>query len=191
MAWSKAGTTTLGSAGDILSISGLTAQKFNVFLSHQISSGNTNKKRTCNNSTGSLYAVRYSADGGADGTSVSQSALNSNLYSAADEFVIDYVCSISGEEKLAIMYNCSQRAVGAGTAPSRYEWAWKYVPSPDADITQFDYDNDDSGSYDTNSNLTALGSDGVESISIQDGAVYYDTDTNKSYVLYSGSWSEL
>ena len=26
---------------------------------------------------------------------------------------------------------------------------------------------------------------------IQDGAVYYETDTNKSYVLYDGSWSEL
>ena len=26
---------------------------------------------------------------------------------------------------------------------------------------------------------------------IQDGAVFYETDNNKSYVLYDGSWSEL
>ena len=26
---------------------------------------------------------------------------------------------------------------------------------------------------------------------IQDGSIFYETDTNKSYVLYSGSWSEL
>ena len=40
-------------------------------------------------------------------------------------------------------------------------------------------------------NLSALGSDGVESMTVQDGAVFYETDTNKAYVLYDGSWSEL
>jgi len=30
-----------------------------------------------------------------------------------------------------------------------------------------------------------------ESLKVQDGAVYYETDTNKSYVLSSSVWSEL
>ena len=28
-------------------------------------------------------------------------------------------------------------------------------------------------------------------ISVSDGSVFYEIDTNKSYVLYDGSWSEL
>jgi len=28
-------------------------------------------------------------------------------------------------------------------------------------------------------------------LTVQDGSIFYETDTNKSYVLYSGSWSEL
>jgi len=51
--------------------------------------------------------------------------------------------------------------------------------------------NDGSGDMQIGDNISALGSDGVESLNVQDGAVYYETDTNKSYVLYNNSWTEL
>jgi hypothetical protein len=61
-------------------------------------------------------------------------------------------------------------------------------------VTRIDLYNDGSGGtgdYAVGSNVSALGSNGVESMKVQDGAVFYETDTNKSYVLYDGSWSEL
>ena len=72
----------------------------------------------------------------------------------------------------------------------------KFVPSPDANITRIDINNPNGGSFDTNSNLSALGSDltpaaAVAAPAVQDGSIFYETDTNKSYVLYDGSWSEL
>jgi hypothetical protein len=32
---------------------------------------------------------------------------------------------------------------------------------------------------------------GFDSIDVPDGSIFYATDTNKSYVLYNGSWNEL
>jgi hypothetical protein len=31
----------------------------------------------------------------------------------------------------------------------------------------------------------------VESLNVQEGAVYYETDTNKEYVLYNNTWTEV
>jgi len=58
-------------------------------------------------------------------------------------------------------------------------------------FTQVDIINDDVGSWDTDSNLSAIGSDGTEELNVQDGAIYYDTDLNKEYVLYNNTWTEV
>ena len=55
------------------------------------------------------------------------------------------------------------------------------------------------GSYNTGSGTGGSGvviikyttGDGESPVNVQDGAVYYETDTNKSYVLYDSTWSEL
>ena len=191
MAWAKSGTTTLGSAGDDLDITSITANKFNQVLGHHINSGDKAVNITFNDNTNSVYSRRKSFNGGSDSTAVSATKFDINLNGAANEFFISYVSSISGEEKLILLWNVDTNTAGAANAPTRHEWVGKFVPSPDADITRIDTNNTGSGNYDTDSNLSVLGSDGTESISIQDGAVFYETDTNKSYVLYSGSWSEL
>ena len=88
----------------------------------------------------------------------------------------------------------SNTSSGAGTAPGRYEGAGKWVNTSDQ-ITEVDLLNTDSGGFLTGSNLTVLGSEvtpaAAEAATVQDGAVFYETDTNKSYILYDGSWSEL
>jgi hypothetical protein len=98
--------------------------------------------------------------------------------------------SISGEEKLGIVSTCGG-ATGAGSTIHRTEIVYKFVPSSlSANVTQVAITEKGSGNHAIDSNLSALGSDGVIYV-VQDGAVYYETDTNKSYVLYNGSWTEL
>ena len=159
MAWIKLGTTTLGSAGDSMAITDLTAKKFNQFLWHDLSSGNTSTSIRFNANSNAVYSHRNSGNGGADSTQVSQTIIDEPLDYANDRMNIHYVCSISGEEKLGMMWEVTRGTAGATAAPNRAEMVYKFVPSPDADITQISYTNDQSGDYDTSSNLSALGTD--------------------------------
>lgn len=161
MAWQKNGTPdTLGSAGDVMSITDLTALKFNVFLVHAPNTVNTiNLKYTFNNNTNSVYARRTGENGAADFTNINQANLVLGVGASIDVFGVKYFCSIPGEEKLLLGWSVSALTLGAGTAPTREEQAGKFVPSPDADITRIDVTNTEAGDYTTDSNLSALGTD--------------------------------
>ena len=160
MVWAKNGTpSTLGSAGDTCEITDLTAKKFNVFLFDKINTGNANTISRFNANSSTVYANRYSQNGGADdATLVSSTSMETNFVDTP-EFMISYVCSIGGEEKLVIRFIVHQSTAGAGTAPGRLEMVHKFVPSPDADITGVNYTNTAAGSFDTNTNASALGTD--------------------------------
>ncbi len=160
MVWGKNGTPiTLGSALDDMDITDLTAKIFNVFLLHTLNSGSTGLDVTFNNNSNSVYARRFSQDGAADGTSVSQTKQRLIGAVSYDNFAINYTVSISSEEKLTINSMVLQVATGAGTAPSRNEQVYKFVPSPDADITRIDVNNPSTGDFAISSNLSALGTD--------------------------------
>jgi hypothetical protein len=159
MAWAKLGTTTLGSAGDDLDITVLTPKKFNVFLIHANGSGVMNCRFNFNNNSNSVYALRENANGGSDSTSVNQTVWQPVGSAADDKFIINYVSSISGEEKLLMQWINESTTTGSGTAPTRREFVVKFVPSPDADITRIDINNSGAGSFDTSSNISALGTD--------------------------------
>lgn len=188
MAWGKAGSTTLGSAGDTITVSGMTANEFNMILLHEInaSGNNSNERQTFNNNSNSVYAWRQNNNGGTDSTTTGNAYINLGI-SSKDEFRIQYLCSISGEEKLGISYALSFPTAGAGTAPDRREDVYKFVPSPDADITRVDINNTDTGDYSTDSNLSVLGSDltpkAALGANIQLGSRYEETDTRKMYNL--------
>lgn len=189
MAWTKLGTTTLGSAGDTITVSGFTSNEFIQILTHSPASG-ADKKLKFNNNGNSVYARRYSDNGASDGTSINHSNIaHSTLLT--DELLIGYVVNKSGEEKLLITHIVASNTSGAGNAPARLELVGKFVPSPDADITRVDEINTHTGDLDTDSNLSVLGSDGTEELNVQDGAIYYDTDLNKEYVLYNNTWTEV
>lgn len=160
MAWAKNGTPdTLGSSGDVNEITDLTAKNFNLFLWHKIANGSCVGVFTFNSNTNSVYTRRRSLNGGVDVTNVSQANIKTDISDVNDSFCIFYACSISGEEKLQIMFQVNRNAAGATSAPNRVEYATKFVPSPDADITSIETNNTGGGSYDTNTNLSALGTD--------------------------------
>ena len=64
MAWAINGTPdTLTVAGDVLTISDLTALKFNQFLFHGLSSGAIAANVTFDNNSNTDYALRENTDG--------------------------------------------------------------------------------------------------------------------------------
>ena len=198
MAWAKNGTPdTLTGTGSALEITDLTAQTFNQFMTNQIvNSGNVLSLFTFNNNTNSVYAVRNSNNGGSDYTAINQAGSQDTSPTidtvGEQSFTVMYTCSVSGQEKLSMWWSMNtDSGTGEGYAPQRREEVFKFVPSPDVGITSIEHDNHSSGSMAIGTNLSALGSDGVESMKVQDGAVFYETDTNKSYVLYNTTWSEL
>ncbi len=188
MAWIKAGSTTLGSAGDSISLSGLSGKFLQIPL-HIIDSSNIQPALRVNSDTGSNYADRVSVNGGADITH----NLSYMVIDGGDDndcFGINYLINIATEEKLQIGFSVDQSTTGSGTAPVRREIVGKWVNTSNA-ITSAEVYNANIGDFDTGSNTTVLSSDGVESLGVQDGAIYYETDTNKEYVLYNNTWTEL
>ncbi|MBL4817993.1 MAG: hypothetical protein JKY15_02000 [Deltaproteobacteria bacterium] len=159
MGWAKNETVTLTVAGDVMQITDLTAKKFNMFLIHSIASGNISHSIRYNNNSNSVYAQRNASNGGGDGTQVSQTIIDEPLAYANDKFEVQYVCSISGEEKLMMADRILGGTIGSANAPNRGEMVAKFVPSPDAGITRIDNINDQSGDYGVDSNISALSTD--------------------------------
>jgi len=160
MAWAKNGTpSTLGAAADIITIADTTSKIFNVFLNHVIGSTTVDIDQGFNNNTGTVYAVRKSANGGADATAVSDTKIDKNT-TATTIFDVNYTCAVVGEEKLTIGFLVNQSTAGAATSPSRLEYVAKFVPAVDAPITRVDIINTGTtNEYSISSNLSALGTD--------------------------------
>jgi len=159
MAWSKNGTpVTLGSAADDMDITDLGGKIFNQILIHKITSGTSQVEMTLNNDATSVYARRFSLEGGADSTGTSLSNLRMDQSGALDSFINCFVCSISSEEKLLIFWNISPNTAGSGNAPERMELVAKWVDTTNT-LDRVDCNNSAGGSYDTDSNISMLGTD--------------------------------
>ena len=192
MVWTKAGSTTLSGTSDVIDVTSLSNNKFITLLHHGLYSGNSNGTFNFNNDTDSNYAQRQSYAGGSDGTSTSQTKFSYGDSSVHDSILANsYILNIAGEEKLFITNFSMVTSTTANYAPYRTELAGKWANTSDA-ITSIKHTQSSSGGdYISGSNVSVLGSDGVESLNVQDGAVYYETDTNKEYVLYDNTWTEL
>jgi len=162
MAWAKNETNTLTGTGDNMDLTSLTAYKFNQFMFH-ISGGSSNQTTghlTFNDNNNSVYARRQETNGGTDATTASAVKIQFDTISNhGDQFAQIKVISISAEEKLAIADVIWANTAGAGNAPERVQMVFKFVPSPDADITRLDLNNTYSGDYQIGDNVTALGTD--------------------------------
>ena len=186
MAWGKAGSDTLTASGDLMTITNLTASKFNVFLSHAIASGQTEPVTTFNNDTSTNYAYRYTTDGSGNFTGSSTSLFLYTGSNTKDNLSLMYTFNIAGEEKLCIYWAVGANTAGAGTAPSRREFVGKWA-NTSAQITEIDQRNNGTGDYLTDSNLTALGSDITPAPAIpapdnvQDNSIFVEKDTGKRY----------
>ena len=202
MAWGKAGSDTLTGTGDLMTITDLPANLSNFFISHTLASGQTEPLITFNNDTGSNYAYRYSSDGGSDSTQTSGSNVFTHTASnTTDNSWLMYCINISAEEKLFLMWSMGANTAGAGNAPTRREYAGKWV-NTSAQITEIDATNGGTGDFLTGSNITALGSDLTPASAIpfpenvELGSRAEITDTRKIYYRMNSDyvtdkWFEL
>ena len=192
MAWIKAGSTTLQTAGNNMDIT-MTANKFSQVLSHNNAESGSIGSWVTFNDTGSVtqtdkYVRRQSIDGGTDSASYGTEDASPWQYGGDDdEFVVASVFATSGEEILFFVNVINANNTGANQ-PHRNELVGKSTIS--APVTRIDFAVSPNN-FGVSSNVSVLGSDGVASMKVQDGAVFYETDTNKSYVLYDSTWSEL
>ena len=196
MAWGKAGSTTLSTAGDTITVSGMTASKTNQFLLHIIPTGTVDINLTFDNNSNTDYARRQSYNGGSDSTNTSESFIQYSNNVTVPQFCVLFGVNIDSKDKLFIMFQNRQGTAGAGTAPDRYEMVSKIDTTTNTgQYTRIDNNNPESGSYDTDSNVSVLGSDVTPAAAVPptviDGSIFYETDTKKEYVLYNSTWTEV
>ena len=110
--------------------------------------------------TGSTYAWRHSGNGGADSTGITQTS--SPVLQAAvstPSFVNMFIINNSANEKLVFGSSISQSTAGAGTAPTRAEFAIKWAnTSAQCNIVGF-FDNGGTGDFATDCKIKVWGSD--------------------------------
>ena len=189
MAWVKSGSTTAAGATTSLTLTGLGSNDFYTCFCH-IVSGAGNSQAELQFGNGGLETSGYLFQQDKNGTEAAASTGTSvfkmhNTSAKQDKFYVSYICNISTEEKLFIGYLVDSNGTG-NTNPNRTVNFGKLAYT----TNQIDQIKNQSSNLQNGTNLTALGSDGVLQV-VQDGAIFHETDTNKSYVLSSNTWTEL
>ena len=140
MAWAKEGSDTLESANSALEVTS-NDLKFNVILSHHFAdSGSMQQLLRFNDSSATDYAYRRSENGGGDTTGTNATFIGGFHPQSPDGFVVCYVSNISGKEKLALCWGVGKYDITTS-------------------LTQFDLDVSVASNFDTDSDLSALGTD--------------------------------
>jgi len=195
MVWGKAGSTTLTSTSNTLNISGITANDTFTVLNNPIGTGNVVSQRV---GYGSLddqanYAYRHCANFGSE--SVSTSAQTRGLWynnAGVDQrFTVAYCVNLAGKEKLFIAV-VNEATTTGNTAPELIETVHKWTNTTNRFDNLGVVSTTNNAAYGVDSNISALGSDITPAaVKVQDGAIFYETDTNKEFLLSNNTWTEL
>ena len=127
--WKELGRTTLGTAGDDITISSLSDKRYLMVLGSFLPTSTAWGAGRFNGDSGTNYANRWADDGSADGN-------NSNFNRMVDytgqsvtepQFLVKHVSNLASKEKLQTGVIMAQNALGAGTAPGRREIASKWA----------------------------------------------------------------
>lgn len=155
--WSEIGRTTLGSAGDTITVSSLPTMKYLKILVKLIDKTDViTTQLTFNNDGGNNYANRRSDGGGADATATSAAFIAMRGGVAENLFTEVTVENTATKPKLASYVSVGEGADGAGNAPNRSIGTGKWHNVADQ-ITRVDITNGGAGDYDTGSEVVVLG----------------------------------
>lgn len=192
MAWTKVDSTTVGSGGsDDMDLTSITLDTFNEVLIHKIGNSTDGKLvLTFNDTGGTNYSYRYRVNN-TEYNSNNQPSASIHYSRQYDDFTYGGFAKISGGVLFGIVaFVDPQRNSGVGTVPKRCPMVIKYAQT--ADITRTDLNSSyTTTAYAENSNYSLIGSDGTEESKLQDGAIFYETDTNKEFLLSNNIWTEL
>lgn len=158
--WEEIGRTTLSVAGDTISVTSTPARKYLKIMLFGVATGGTLiTSLRFNNDSGANYADRYSASGGADVTTVSQTSMDFRPGSAAwiPEFTTGEIINFQSSYKL-VTYQATGATTVATTAPTRLE-GMALWSNNSAQINRIDAINAGTGDYAIGSQLIVLGRD--------------------------------
>ena len=147
--WKELGRNELGSSASEIIVSGLTSHKYYKILCYLYTTAGTDISEALqfNANSNSVYARRSSANGN-ESTQVNLSQLNNITQGHGPQEMFEMnVANVAGQEKLAITHSVNGN-IGTSNVPKRNEHVAKFVPSPDADITQVRVFDNGAGSYD-------------------------------------------
>jgi len=192
MVWGKLGSITLATnTTNGITITPSSPSKLNQYMIHSMVDANQKPPTLKLSGTSTSVAYRKSDNGAADPTP-STGEPDVRLGDGTSDmqgFSVGYVCNIDGQEKLGIHHYVNAVTTNSGTAPARSERVFK--DSTTAQFTSLRFRmHTGASNVVAGSNFTVLGSD-ADLYVVQDGAVFYEKDTNKEYILNNGVWSEL
>lgn len=156
--WEELQRTTLGSAGDTITVSSIPARKYLKIIIHCISSGAINALLRFNNDSGTNYANRVSVNGAADATSVSDNQINvvstaasADIYSEIE--LINFATKTKLGRTTQVDFGAS---AAASNSPLRRDLVLKWANTSDQ-ITRVDIVNGGGGDFATSSEVVVLG----------------------------------
>jgi len=190
MVWSKASSVTASSSP--ISSGTFTTGKILQVMCYLDSNGTIQDGLRLGNGsvdTGSNYAFSANTNGGSTSTSHTQNDIGDFSNIGSGQFMNMFIVNVASQEKLLTL-NINEGKSGSGTVPTRLTVNGKLVSTSQINIIEW-RNVAGGGDYGSTTNISVLGSDGVQSMTVQDGAVYYDTDLNKEYLLNNDTWTEL
>lgn len=162
--WEEIGRTTLGSAGDTISVASLPARKYLQLRIHLLDTGGTiDGSLRFNNDSGNNYALvrtninASGTSGGAAATSSSSTSLTQQTAATERMIIVDIVNNAT-TEKTGFSLETDLGAAGAGNAPLSRWTNIKWANTSDA-INRVDIINAGTGNYAIGSEVIVLGHD--------------------------------
>lgn len=158
--WEELGRTTLGSAGDAISIASIPARKYLKIICSLLPTGGTIAGGIrFNNDSGNNYTYRTSLNNGADNAVASTSQAFPHASTAALPlfFELEFV-NIATQEKIGIGQCVEQNTAGAAAVANKIEASIKWVNTSNQ-ITRVDVNNAGTGDFAIGSELIVLGHD--------------------------------
>lgn len=154
--WEELGRTTLGVAGDTISVTGIPARKYLRALVAVTTTGGTAQCAIrFNNDSGGNYDERSSTNGAADATLTGQSGIVAAVASAAPRYIDMSIINVANLQKLVRAESLFGENVA--TAPARQEVIGKWT-NTSAQISRMDIINvAGSGDFAIGSEVVILG----------------------------------
>lgn len=155
--WEELGRTTLGVAGDTISVTPIAARKYLRVYAILLNTGTLLGHIRFNNDSGNNYSYKGSTNYGAAADGTSQAQIAGWLSGADAGFVTLDIINISNQNKSVIL---QEGGVGgaASAAPFSVELRGKWV-NTSSQITRIDFINAQTGDFSAGSEVVVLGHD--------------------------------
>ena len=190
MAWGK--VSSVNGSGDSSITTGTisttnTFQEFFIYTTAFVSG----KLKFNDSGTAQEYARRYQGNGATSTSNINQQGTEF-LWDLAPALIHGFIANVGTNDKLCSIETCETNNTTGNTTLNRMNIVGKWDKTDlieKMDITKT------GTTFSSDENFTVLGSNttpaGAVELKVQDGAVFYEKDTNKEYVLNSGVWSKL